>query len=168
MKKIKCILLGLVVTGSLATSALAVESMPLEDAQLDAGYETTTQSNPEITPFMDYTMKLMHSYTLTGLNPDRYYYQNHSYAGYEFPKRVGYVSTNLTTTGYYDTVRAGFGKMGWESGLLTPIAYSNFDLRDSGNVYFSTYGSSENYVPFITNITGGLLKGTVKWYSMLS
>lgn len=167
MKRFKHILLGLVVTCSLFTSALAAESMPLEDAQLDAGYETTTKSNSGITPRMSDTMKLLHSYTLTGLNPDKYYYQNREYAGYEFPKQVGYVSTRLTTTGYYDTVRVGFGKMGWGSGSLTPIAYTNNDLRENNYVYFDTYSSSENYVPFITNTTGGVLKGTVKWCSLL-
>lgn len=166
MKKIKHILLGLLVTCSLVTSAFAAGAMPLEDAQLDAGYETTTESNPGMIPFMSGTMKLLHSYTLTGLNPDKFYFQNREYAN-AFPREVGYVTTNLTTTGYDNKARVGFGKMGWQSGTLTPIASSICNLKDRSYVYFKSYSSGENYVPFITNLTGGVLKGTVEWYSMI-
>lgn len=56
MRKILCVLLGLLLTCSLVTSAFAVESMPLEDAQLDAGYENIAKSNSMIAPMMNDTI----------------------------------------------------------------------------------------------------------------
>lgn len=153
--------------GTLCISAYAVERMPLEQAQQDAGYATKYEA-PVINPRMNDTFKCLNSTNLTGLQNDKYYYNPYGHAGYEFPRQVGYVKVDLATTGSGKTVRTGFGTMDWSTGTLNAVAVSNQNLKSSTYKFFNDYSTSTTYYSFITNHTGGVLTGSVIWYSMLS
>ncbi len=117
---------------------------------------------------MNDTFKLLQSCNLTGLNDGFYHNINVGNSGFEFPKRVGYVTTALTTTGSGTKIRTGFGIMDYGNAYLTPIAVSDQDLNSSAYKYFLDYSTGTTYTAFVTNNTGGVVKGSVKWYAMLS
>lgn len=166
MKKLFTLAFCLVLASSLVVGASASESLPFEQEQPNAGYIITQDNFISPTRMGDIT-QLVGQVTLTGLNPDRYYRYEYGTAGYDFPKRVGQVSTNLTTTGYGTTIKTGFATVNWGSGTTNPVAYSYQNLSSNAYKYFNSYSTSTTYYPFVTNETGGVVRGTVNWYSII-
>lgn len=164
MKRLFSAIFGLTLIASLATSAFALEPMPLELEQPDAGYSVLENNQ---TPFMSDKTKWVGAATLSGLNDGHFYRYRLGTAGYDFPKRVGQVSTRLSTTGYGTEVRTGFATVNWGAGETIPVAYSDQKLTSLSYKIFNNYNTSETYYPFITNDTGGVVRGTVQWYSII-